>query len=71
MNGPQILIALDPSTGAVQVSGPLEQKVLCYGLLQAALVAVQEHKPSVIHLPFSRPPRLPPDCKNEPGPPPV
>ena len=40
----QLLITLT-GDGQVQVAGPLEDRVLCYGLLEAARDAVREYRP--------------------------
>lgn len=41
-NRQQLVIAL--LEGKVQVTGPLADKVLCYGLLMAAMDAVREYR---------------------------
>lgn len=39
----ELLIALD-DTGQVQVTGPIDQTLLCYGLLEIARDVIAEHK---------------------------
>ena len=39
----QLLITLD-ADGRVIVSGPVDNKILCYGLLEAARQVIQEYK---------------------------
>lgn len=39
----QIVVQFDPQTRQVQVSGPLQDKVLCYGLLEIARDTLHEH----------------------------
>jgi hypothetical protein len=41
-NKVELLIAVN-DTGQVQVTGPIENKVLCYGLLAAAQDAVRDY----------------------------
>lgn len=38
-----ISIMLDTKTGAVNVNGPIGDKVMCYGMLQMAHEAIYEH----------------------------
>ena len=38
----KIVIELLPN-GQIQVSGPIENKIFCYGLLEAAKDAIREH----------------------------
>lgn len=42
----QLVIVLDPETGQLQVSGPLQNKLVCLGMLEMAKVQVMnyEHK---------------------------
>ncbi len=47
---PSLLIELTPN-GNVSVSGPLNDKILCYGMLKLAEKAIGEyegHKPSIV-----------------------
>ena len=39
----QLVITLDQATGAIQVSGPIEQPMLAYGLLELARDAIRDH----------------------------
>lgn len=52
----QITVDFDPATGAVRLNAPLQNRVLCYGLLQMAMeiIAKQDNKapkPSSIVVP--------------------
>lgn len=38
-----LMITCDTSNGNLQVSGPIEDKVLVYGMLEAAKDVIQEH----------------------------
>lgn len=42
----QLVITMTPD-GQVQVSGPLQNKVLCYGMLESARDAIRDFKPNV------------------------
>lgn len=42
----EIRIIYNPETGAIQVAGPIANRVLCYGILEAAKVTIKEHDPS-------------------------
>lgn len=42
--GIQLVITLTPE-GQVQVAGPLNDRVLCYGLLESARDAIREYRP--------------------------
>lgn len=56
-------ITLDPLTSGLNVAGPIDNKVLCYGMLELAKDAVREFagqkkqqrekKAPLLHLPFS------------------
>lgn len=39
----QLLITMDPSDGKVSVTGPIDQPVLAYGLLELARDAIKDH----------------------------
>jgi len=39
----RLVIDFDPQTGAVNLSGPIENKLLCYGLLELAKECIQNH----------------------------
>lgn len=41
-----LLIVLMPD-GTIGVNGPLENKVLCYGLLESARDAIKDYKPKI------------------------
>lgn len=41
---PRLIIELEPN-GQVVVNGPIQNKLLCYGLLEAAKDAIKEYKP--------------------------
>lgn len=40
----ELLISMDPQTGAVQLQGPLDNAVLCLGLLDMARDLVHERR---------------------------
>jgi hypothetical protein len=44
----QLTISLDPQTNQISVAGPIDQKTLCYGMLESAKDAIRDHcaKPS-------------------------
>lgn len=39
----EMKVTLDPSTGIVTVNGPIENEMLCYGMLTKAEFAIREH----------------------------
>lgn len=39
----QLTITIDPTTGAVNVNGPIGNKMFCYGLLEMAREAIADH----------------------------
>jgi hypothetical protein len=39
----QLTITLDPQTAQIGVSGPINDKTLCYGMLESAKDAIREH----------------------------
>jgi len=39
--------------GNVSVNGPLDNKLLCYGLLEIARDAVKDYKPKVVEAPMN------------------
>jgi hypothetical protein len=39
----QITITIDPTTGAISVSGPLENTMLCLGMLEMAKGSILEY----------------------------
>ena len=39
----ELIVGLNQATGEVSVSGPLENKLMAYGLLEAAKDAIREH----------------------------
>lgn len=41
----ELKITLDPTTGGVNVTGPINDKILCLGLLELAKGIVQAHDP--------------------------
>ncbi len=43
MTTPKLLIEVQPD-GSVNVSGPLTDKILCYGMLEAARDAIRDYK---------------------------
>jgi hypothetical protein len=47
---PKLIITFDEK-GEVIVTGPLEQKLLCYGMLKAAEMAIASYKASPIQKP--------------------
>lgn len=44
MANPKLIIELE-ANGQVTVNGPIQNKLLCYGLLEAAKDAIKEFKP--------------------------
>jgi hypothetical protein len=46
-------ITFNPQTGQVSVDGPVEQKLLCFGLLELAKDAVRNFVPSPIIQPLN------------------
>ena len=47
MNSIQLIIQLDEA-GKISVNGPLDNKVLCYGLLESAKEAIRDFKANTI-----------------------
>lgn len=45
MEDARLIISLEPN-GQVTVNGPIANKLLCYGLLEAAKDAIKEWKPA-------------------------
>ena len=43
----QLVITLDPRTNAINVSGPIDNKVLSYGLLAIAHDIIHEHNTKI------------------------
>lgn len=43
VTGIKLVITLDPKTGQVRVDGPINDKILCYGLLEMARECIAEH----------------------------
>lgn len=39
----QLVIDYDPHSNQIGVSGPVDQKTLCYGLLESAKDAIRDH----------------------------
>lgn len=39
----KFMIELDQRTGQMQISGPIDDKMLCYAILESAKDAVREH----------------------------
>lgn len=39
----QLVITLDPQTNQINVSGPVDQKTLCYGMLESAKDAIRDY----------------------------
>jgi hypothetical protein len=39
----QLTITYDPHSNQIGVNGPIEQKTLCYGLLESAKDAIRDH----------------------------
>jgi hypothetical protein len=37
----QLVLTFDPATGSVEASGPVNNKLLCYGILEMARDAIQ------------------------------
>lgn len=61
MDNPRLVIELMPD-GSVNVTGPLPNKILCYGLLESAKEVIQNvHASPVTHTPFvaAKPDELP------------
>lgn len=40
---PTLTITLDAATGQVQVAGPIDNKMICYGLLEMAKDAIRDY----------------------------
>lgn len=59
-NKVEIQIVFDTETGNVSVNGPVHNKVLCYGILKSAEVAIAQfnptEQPAIIHPRFQIPP---------------
>ena len=47
----QIIVTFDPATKEVQVQGPVQEKVLCCGMLDMAKEAIIRQEPSKIIAP--------------------
>lgn len=39
----QLVITYDPQNNQIGVSGPIDQKTLCYGMLESAKDAIRDH----------------------------
>lgn len=39
----QLTITLDPQTNQINVAGPIDQKTLCYGMLESAKDAIRDY----------------------------
>jgi hypothetical protein len=53
---PQITVTLNPN-GSVSISGPINNKILCYGLLEAGRKALDDYVPQAapeIVIPYPR-----------------
>lgn len=56
----QLTITLDEKTGNLQVTGPIQDRILCYGMLELAKATIQEQaavKPSIVPVHAQLPPR--------------
>lgn len=40
---PQLVITFDQSNGSVNVSGPIQDRVFCFGIMELAKDAINEH----------------------------
>jgi hypothetical protein len=47
----QLTITLDQATGATSVSGPIQDKLFCYGLLELARQVIQQYEAPKIQVP--------------------
>jgi hypothetical protein len=52
MNKVQLIITMDDA-GNVSVSGPIENKLLCFGMIELAKLAIQNYVPSPIIKPLN------------------
>ena len=52
----QLVITLDPNTHDVQVSGPIQDRLMCYGMLALAQEAIQQFAEKGQSSPIVRPP---------------
>lgn len=59
MNRPtvQILITLHPD-GRIDVAGPVQDKLFCYGLIECAKDVIRDYKPAAIVVPKLQPERV-------------
>lgn len=55
----RLVIELNPTTGATNVTGPLGDKLIAYGLLEVARQIIQEYKPEAA-APVAEVPRIVP-----------
>jgi hypothetical protein len=56
----RLVIEMDPQTGGLHVHGPIDNRVLCYGMLEAAKLALANpQQPRVVQaagpVPFIKP----------------
>jgi hypothetical protein len=42
----QLIITLDPTSRAVSVNGPIQDKLMCLGMIELAKAAIQSFDPS-------------------------
>lgn len=42
----ELKLIFDPNTGQVQVAGPIDNKLLCYGILERAKDAIRDFNPA-------------------------
>lgn len=56
----QLVIQLNEQTGAINVNGPITNKILCYGILKMAEQAIAEFKPGEGKIALVNPPILVP-----------
>lgn len=56
----QMTIQFNEQTGAINVNGPIANKVLCYGILEIAKQAIADFKPNDSKIALVNPPILVP-----------
>lgn len=39
----QLILTYDPQTNQIKVEGPIDEKTLCYGVIESAKDAIREH----------------------------
>lgn len=50
MDAPALQLTISVNTnGSVRVEGPVHEKILCYGMLEAAKDAIKEHHDAIVN----------------------